>query len=216
LVVGIFSLFLLSFKPFSGYLVWVLESKYPPLIDLRSHKEIKYIVVLTAWDSDYQSIPYIQNLGYRSAFRIFEAHRVYREIPDCRIIISGSKDGGEMMGALLALLSVPKSRIIVDNSPNTFISTVNINKIFGNKPFILVTSAVHMPRTIFLFSRNGLKPIPAPADYIGSYYKDYEFPYPRPLIFYLPETLNFMHSSAALYEYFGFIKYYTVFITNRK
>lgn len=206
LIVGISSFFLLSFEPFSKYLLWVLESKYPPLMDLRGHKEIRYMVVLTAWDSELQSIPYIQNLGYRSAFRIFEAHRIYSEVPDCKIIISGSKNGGELMSALLVLLNVPKQKIIIDYSKNTFTSAVNIKKILGNEIFILVTSAVHMPRSIMLFSKEGLKPVPAPADHMDGYSKYFNFPYPRPLTYYLPNTVSFMRSSAALYEYMGLVK----------
>jgi len=216
LTVGIFSLSLLSFEPFSGYLLWVLESKYPPLIDLRDYKEIKHIIVLTAWDSELQSVPYIQNLGYRSAFRIIEAHRIYREIPDCRIIISGSKNGGELMSALLALFNVPKKNIIIDQSTNTYMSAANTKKILRNEKFILVTSAVHMPRSMLLFSMEGLKPIPAPADYIGGYYKDYNFPYAKPLTYYLPNTVSFLRSSAALYEYFGLIKYSNALMGNGK
>lgn len=216
LIVGISSLFLLSFEPFTKYLLWRLESKYPPLMDLRGHKEIKYIVVLTSWDSDVQSIPYIQNLGYRSAFRIIEVHRIYREIPDCTIIISGTKNGGELMSALLALLNVPRKIIIFDHSPNTIMSSANIKKILGKEQFILVTSAVHMPRSILLFSREGLKPIPAPADYMDGYYKDYNFPYPRPIAYYLPNTNSFMQSSAALYEYLGLVKHFIVSMGNGK
>ena len=216
LISGIFSLLLLSFMPFTKYLLWELESKYPPLMNLEDHKKIKYVVVLTAWDSDIQSVPYIQSLGYRSAFRIFEAHRIYREIPDCTIIISGTKNGGELMSALLDLLNVPRKKIIFDHSPNTIMSSVNIKKILGKEQFILVTSAVHMPRSILLFSREGLKPIPAPADYMDGYYKDYNFPYQKPIPYYLPNTNSFMQSSAALYEYLALVKHFLESMGNGK
>jgi len=165
------------------------------------------MVVLTAWDSELQSIPYIQNLGYRSAFRIFEAHRIYREIPDCKIIISGSNNGGKLMSALLTLLNFPSKNIIIDNAKNTRMSAVNVKKILGNENFILVTSAVHMPRSMMLFFNEGLKPIPAPADHMDGYSKDFNFPHGRRVTYFLPNTVAFMRSSAALYEYLGVIKY---------
>ena len=35
----------------------------------------------------------------------------------------------------------------------------------GREKFILVTSAAHMPRSMALFRKRGLQPIPAPADF---------------------------------------------------
>jgi uncharacterized SAM-binding protein YcdF (DUF218 family) len=120
------------------------------------------------------------------------------------------------MSALFILLNVPKNSIIIDHSLNTFMSAVNIKKYLGNEKFILVTSAVHMLRSMVLFSREGLKPIPAPADYIDGYYKDYYFPYSRTFTYYLPNTAVFMQSSAALYEYFGLVKYSIALMGDKK
>jgi uncharacterized SAM-binding protein YcdF (DUF218 family) len=206
LTLGISALFLLSFAPFSKCILWMLESKYPPLMDLNYYKKIKYVVVLTAWDSELQSIPYIQNMGYRTALRTIETRRIYGEIPHCRIIISGTKNGGELISELLSSMNVPRKNILIDRAKDTTMSAINIKNILRNENFILVTSAVHMPRSILLFSREGLNPIPAPADYIDGYYKDYTFPYPRRLSYYFPNTGSFMESSAALYEYFGLVK----------
>jgi uncharacterized SAM-binding protein YcdF (DUF218 family) len=40
-----------------------------------------------------------------------------------------------------------------------------IAKMIGRERFILVTSAAHMPRSMALFRKRGLEPIPAPADF---------------------------------------------------
>lgn len=208
LVAGFLLFCILSFTPFSNFLLWGLESKYPPLMDLRGYTEIKYIVVLTAWDSDVQTVPYIQNLGYRSAFRVLEAHRIYKELPGCRIIISGSEVGSKLMSMFLILLSVPEKNIIINYSANTLKSAVNLKDILGNQRFILVTSATHLPRSMRSFIREGLRPIPAPTDYLYGYYQDYRFPFPRPITYYIPNTDSFMRTSAALYEYLGITWYY--------
>ena len=41
-----------------------------------------------------------------------------------------------------------------------------IAKMIGREKFILVTSAAHMPRSMALFRKRGLQPIPAPADFL--------------------------------------------------
>lgn len=215
LVVSFFGLFFLSFTPFSNFLLWGLESRYPPLMDLRGYAEIKYIVVLTAWDSDDPTIPYTSNLGYRSAFRILEAHRIYREIPKSGIIISGSEVGGKLMSKLMGLLGVPTAKIDIDHSQNTLASAKNLRETLEGKRFMLVTSALHMPRSVTSFVREGLEPIPAPGDYLYGYYPKYRFPFPRPFTYYVPNTDSLMRSSAALYEYFGILWYKGLEIKSR-
>ncbi len=208
LIAGFLLLCVLSFAPLSNLLLWELECKYPPLMDYEGREKMKYIVVLTAWDSDVQTIPYIQNLGYRSTFRALEAHRQYKGLGHGKIIISGNVSGAKLMSTFLVLLSVPVEDIIVDHSENTLQSAVNLRGVLGNQPFILVTSAVHLHRSMSSFIHKGLRPVPAPADYLYGYYPEYQFPFPRPFSYYIPNTDSFMRSSSALYEYMGIAWYY--------
>lgn len=207
LIIGFSLLCLLSFRPFSNFLLWGLESRYPPLMDLSQYSEVKYIVLLTAWDSDIPTLPYTSNLGYRSAFRTLEAHRIHGKLRHCKIIISGSKTGGKLMRMFLLLLNVPENDIVIDHSENTWKTGANLKNVLRDRRFILVTSATHLPRSMRSFAREGLKPIPAPADYLYGYYSKYRFPFPRPFFYYVPNTDSLMRSSAALYEYFGSLWY---------
>jgi hypothetical protein len=50
-------------------------------------------------------------------------------------------------------------------SKDTKDQAIHIRKILDNNSFILVTSASHMPRSIVLFRKQGLQPIPAPTDF---------------------------------------------------
>ena len=56
--------------------------------------------------------------------------------------------------------------IIEDESKDTKDHPKFIQKIVGNDRFVLVTSASHMPRSIALFKKHGMNPIPAPTDYL--------------------------------------------------
>jgi uncharacterized SAM-binding protein YcdF (DUF218 family) len=208
LIISMTCFFLLSFAPFSNFLVWRLEKSYPPLMEYANLKGLKYIVILTAWDSDNPTVPYTSNLGYSSTLRMLEAHRIYMGLLQCKIVVSGSEVGGKLMTMCLELLSVPEKNIMIDVSENTWKSAVNLKHILGGEKFVLVTSAVHLPRSMRSFLREGLRPIPAPADFLYGYYRNYKFSFPRPLTYYIPNTDSFMRSSAALYEYMGLAWYY--------
>ena len=207
LVTAISLLCLLSFRPFSNFLLWGLEHHYPPLMHFSPYNDVKYIGVLTAWDCDIPNLPYTSNIGYRSTMRALEAHRIYRKLSHPIMIISGSANGCRLMRKLFMLLGVPGKDIVLDQAENTWQSALNMKELIGNQRFILVTSATHLPRTVDAFTRHGMNPVPAPADYLYGYYPEYHLPFPRPLAYYIPNTDSLMRSSAAIYEYLGTLWY---------
>jgi uncharacterized SAM-binding protein YcdF (DUF218 family) len=111
------------------------------------------------------------------------------------------------MKMLLTLLGVPAHDIQIDYTDNTWQSGVDAKKIIGDLKLILVTSAIHLPRSIHAFTAKVLKPIPAPADYSYGYYPEYHFPAPRPFLYYFPNTDSLTRSNAAIYEYIGNLWY---------
>ena len=197
----------LGFRPFLNFLLYGLEKQYPPLAGFENLSKIKHIVVLTAWDSDNPTVPYTSNIGCRSSFRILEAHRIYMHLPNCKIIISGGKIGFQLMSRLLLLLGVPQNNIIFACAKNTMASAANMKKILMGQRFILVTSAIHMTRSMNSFKKQKLDPIAAPADFSYGYYKSFHFPVNRPLIYYFPNAKSVMNSNLALYEYLGLCWY---------
>ena len=66
----------------------------------------------------------------------------------------------------------------------------------GSEPFILVTSASHMPRSMVLFKSLGLNPIPAPTDFHKAKFRGF---------FVLPRFDAFDQSQRAMYEYIGML-----------
>jgi uncharacterized SAM-binding protein YcdF (DUF218 family) len=200
-------LWLLSFRPFSTFLIWSLESQYQPIINFRGYEDVEYIVVLSAWNNNTRGIPYTSKLGYRSALRVLEAHRIYLHMDHSKIIISGREDDTKLLAELMIALGVPAAKIAADHSKDTWESAVNLKPLLSNRRFILVTSATHMPRSMDCFIWQGLRPIPSPADYLCGYGR-FRLPVGRSLSYYLPNTDSFMESSAAFYEYFGLIWYH--------
>lgn len=202
-------LFLLSFRPFSNYLLWGLEKKYAPLVNFDYLQDIHYIVILTAWDNDDPTVPYTSNIGYSSERRVLEAHRIYMHLPQTKIIISGDKISAQMMTKLMVLLGIQREKIIIDDrAANTRESAINVKKMVSGKPFVLVTSAIHLPRAMISFNGQGLKPVPAPADFLFGYYQKFSIPLDRPFSYYIPNVNSFMDSNSALYECLGISYYY--------
>ncbi len=200
-------LWLLSFRPFSTFLIWSLESRYQPIINFKGYEDVEYIVVLSAWNNNNRGISYTSRLGYRSALRVLEAHRIYLHLDHSKIILSGREGDTKLLGELLMALGVPAGKITADHSEDTWESAASLKTLLSNHRFILVTSATHMPRSMDCFTWQGLRPIPSPADYLCGYGK-HRFPVGRALSYYLPNTDSFMESSAAFYEYLGLIWYH--------
>ena len=83
--------------------------------------------------------------------------------------LSTGDSPAEDMGTLLELMGVPKEALWFESSSrNTYENAVNSRAILeskGIRSIILVTSAVHMPRSVGVFEHQGLQVIPAPTDY---------------------------------------------------
>jgi len=105
--------------------------------------------------------------------RLIYAARLYREGKAQKLLLSG---GGiewytptSEMAELLELLGVPEEAMILeDRSQNTLQNaqfTKTILAQMGVERILLVTSAMHMPRSVRVFERQGLEVIPAPTDY---------------------------------------------------
>ena len=112
--------------------------------------------------------------------RILYAAQLYRDGKAPLIIASGGRiawRGGGVaestdMAQLLDLLGVPETAIVEEpNSFNTYQNAVNVKEILrerGIEKILLVTSAMHMPRSLLIFQRQNINAIPAPTDFLLS------------------------------------------------
>ncbi len=143
----------ISYVPFSNMLLYPLETKYTKLETIPN--DVKYILLL----------------GGDRKNRGWEALRLYHKIPNSKIITSGYEGEGKIPEAIrtaniLINLGIPKDDIIIHSKPkDTKEEAIKTKELVGSNPFILITSAYHMPRSLALFKKEGLNAIPAPTDY---------------------------------------------------
>jgi len=132
---------------------------------------------------------------------------VYRQLPEAKMILSGGSRRGLQyadsvrFNELADLFHVPASdRVLERDSLNTADEARLTKAWLKNEPFYLVTSAIHMPRSMALFEHQGLHPIAAPCDYTGSQYENKIY---FDSIF--PSLNNVMSFNAAWHEYLGLL-----------
>lgn len=109
--------------------------------------------------------------------RVLHGAQLYRAGKAPVVITSGGRvdwrGGGASesadMAEILEFIGVPASAIRQDpESLNTYENAVNVRQILaqqGIQQVLLVTSAMHMPRALRIFQRQGIQAIPAPTDF---------------------------------------------------
>lgn len=144
-----------------------LEYQYPYIQRAAQYPEVKSIVVLTSYAADDPLVPGSSKVDGHTAFRILEAQRLLRECPACNIVISGGGAAPQIVKEILVASGVDASAIVLDSgSRHTDASASNLEGLLGQRQFFLVTSAGHMARATGVFKRRGMKPVPAPTDYL--------------------------------------------------
>lgn len=151
-----------------------LEQRYQPPSEL---PQVEAIVVLgggTLSGSPPRPIVEINGAGDR----ILYAYKLYQDGRAPRLLLSGGgtswvandQDPANDMAALLGMLGVPEGALWLEpNSRNTYENAVNSRALLearGIQRVILVTSALHMPRSVALFEAQGIEVVPAPTDFI--------------------------------------------------
>jgi uncharacterized SAM-binding protein YcdF (DUF218 family) len=143
-----------------------LEYRYAAIQEPRIFPEARHIVVLTGWAAPDLDMPLTGRLNVSSAYRVLMALELYRDRPDCDVIISGTATTASIMRDVLLNLGVASHQLHVDNaSTSTAESAAHIAPLVGDDVFFLVTSAGHMQRSISAFAKHSLKALPAPTDH---------------------------------------------------
>lgn len=159
-------------------------------------------VVVLSGGVDAAPGPPPESLGASTLRRVLEGIRLWREVPGSRLVISGgSFRGGVPAAVLMARVAeqagVPSSEIVLESdSRDTEDQARRLSAMLGSKPFALVTSAYHMPRTLWWLGLYGLKPVPAPVDFRTSGFRS-------GLMAWLPQAASLVGAQLALHEYLG-------------
>ncbi|CAM7646153.1 MULTISPECIES: envelope biogenesis factor ElyC [Citrobacter] len=198
---GWLALFLLSLQPVADGLLRPIESRYPTWQETR---KVDYIVVLGGgytWNPEWAPS---SNLISNSLPRLNEGIRLWRANPGSKLIFTGAPaltnpvSTAEAGARVAESLGVPRADIITLEQPkDTEEEALAVKRAIGNAPFLLVTSASHLPRAMIFFQRVGLDPLPAPANQLAI-----DSPL-NPWEYALPSPVWLMHSDRVGYETLG-------------
>lgn len=204
-------IYLLSIEPVKDKLLLPLEDMYPTFTN---NDNISKSLIVVLGGGVYDRSP--EN-GFKASVmpeplkRLMYAYLLFKH-RNADILVSGGRvfkssdilSESEAMRDMLLELGVDRNRIILDTkSLDTYENIFNAKNIVQNSVYdkvILVTSAYHMPRVMFLSEKVGLDAIPAPTDFKTDR-TEYSFDSFFPKMGYLYDSYK------ALHEYLGLLFY---------
>lgn len=99
---------------------------------------------------------------------VAEGVRIWNEIPNSKLLISGCKCAEEMVHKA-ERLGVPIGDIVMEqDGRDTAEQAEQLQPFLKQKPFILCTKALYSPRAVLTFKIRGMNPIPSPSGFMES------------------------------------------------
>ena len=182
ILIATLTLTLFSMNGIAELLLSPLESQYPPIQTINEASNahaleklsgVKWVVVLAGGAHPNPALPTMSNLTERSMVRLTEGIAIHKISIGSKLLLSGGSLKGDVTEAALMsktaqLLGVDVNNIVLEElSVDTESQAENIKRIVGDDGIVLVTSAFHMPRSMGLFRRAGMNPLPAPTDFFS-------------------------------------------------
>jgi uncharacterized SAM-binding protein YcdF (DUF218 family) len=205
-------LYLFSSGPLPDFLVRSLENKYAPLTVFPPATAI----VLLSGGEIAKAPPRLYDEINAAGDRILYAARLARAHVAPRLIITGGNIDcirtitGSQAEASYRLcteqLGVDSSCILLENKArNTYENGLFTKQLLDSLKLpptvILVTSALHMPRSVAIFKKLGMTVIPAPTDFLADNPPQFK------IIQLFPTAGSLDNSSNVLHEIYGIIAY---------
>jgi len=166
---------LIGVLPIGEYFLRGLENKYPiPTLPAR----VDGIIVLAGfvWVEGSASHHQIQFNG--KASRLTEFIALAHKYPNAKLVFSGGSGNPLMQNSreadwvkqLWTDMGLDPARVIWErDSRNTYENVVNSKALVHPRPgenWVLITSAIHMPRAVDIFEKQGWHVTPYPVDFI--------------------------------------------------
>jgi uncharacterized SAM-binding protein YcdF (DUF218 family) len=163
------------------------------------------MVILGGGYTDDANLPASSQLGISSLARLIEGMRLKKINPKAKIIFSGGTQFNEkntqanlLNNAYLSLVNDTGKNILSEQAHNTKSEADETYKLIGKSKLILVTTASHMPRSVYLFNKMGCNVIAAPCDFSV---KNLEY-YPS-----FPNGMSIKQTEIAIHEYLAIMGY---------
>jgi uncharacterized SAM-binding protein YcdF (DUF218 family) len=183
-----------------GLLLAPLERQYPARAN---YPAVEFVVVLGSGYSPSEGFPVSAALDQAGTRRLIEGVRILQAMPGARLVVSGGlqdEDDAPATGyALLAqAIGLSPERIIrLYGARDTRQEAARVAALTQGRPFILVTSAAHMPRAMEYMRRAGGSPVAAPT---GQRARQGFM-----LTCLLPDSSGLQMSEDAIHEYLGWL-----------
>ncbi len=210
LYLGVCILFFLSTKPLSELLLYSLECQYSvPSEEVRSKLDI--VIVLGGGMHIPGGFRTCSELSGPAYSRLVNGVRVFKQSNAEMLALSGGGPDGveieaEVMKVLALELGVPENRIVIEtNSHNTMENGTGLAKLLSSEKarrIGLVTSALHMPRSVRVFREL------FPKDTIVAFPVNHLYsPNWSNLDSYVPSYDTLKKSNNAIHEWIGMVWY---------
>ncbi len=202
---GTFLLLALGCGPIPSIFLRTLEQRYHPVAPASLQAAAgksggsTCIVVLGSGYSPDPSVDLDSHLSQDGVVRLLKGIQLCRRAASCKLVLSGGPPAAaQTMGKIALSMGIQQQDIVLEErSRNTEEEARFIQPTVGASPFLLVTSASHMPRAMGLFRKLGMKPIAAPTDYLA------KTGGPFSVDNYYPGTGGLAKVERTVYEYLG-------------
>lgn len=171
----------LLLTPVPKLLVSELETRYEPLQQAVCQPNTHVVVLASGFTAD-ERLPALGQLNSASLSRLAEGIRLFRQCPEATLVVSGPKNDegisqGEVTQQAAKSLGMDIDQMKRLNDPvNTAAEAAATKALIGAEhPILLVTSAIHMQRSVYWFESKGLTVTPAPANYLIKQDADYRW-----------------------------------------
>ncbi len=205
-VIAVFYVLTMQFTAY--YLMKPLENAYAPP-GIQQLQEAKPDVIVMLGGGAINNVPDIDGDGMVSGYvanRMMTVYRLQKEL-NVPVILSGGKvfeDTGreaDIERRIFNGMGLPDDVLLIENqSRNTVENARNSKSIMEEHGYtrpLLITSGFHMPRSMMIFEREGMKPIAYTADYQMSGQLAFS------VFNFIPRNDAFNYSCMAIREYMG-------------